>query len=361
MVTAPFTYQTESGEPAPTQLFEVDDSLGADQALARVRRGEALWYRGTFLNAKQLISAMSRRLAKPPVTASALDAFRQERRARQLEHETLSKILVGLDRTYTLQLAKGPDVRSACENVWGAATTDLTLTPLKTLLGMMGAEEWRKKGLTVPGLKGTLAPAFGVYTPTRAEYVELLTRVRDVEGKTVFDVGTGTGVLSFLLLQRGAAKVVATDVEPRAVHCAKENAGRLRLGARFAVVERPLFPDGRADLIVCNPPWIPEAPKNRFDRAVFDPDNAFLLGYLEGLAEHLTPGGRGLLIISDLAELLGLREAGWLEARIAAAGLVISNRSCATPKHGKAKDKADPLHAARSKELTTLYELTPGR
>lgn len=356
-----FTYQTESGEPAPTQLAEVDDRLRADEALTRVRRGETLWYRGTFLNARQLVAAMSRRLAKPPEAKTALAAFRQERRARQLEHETLSKLLVGLDRGYRLLLANAPDVRSACLHVWGEATNELTLTPLKSLLGMLGAEEWRKKGVSVPGLKGTLSPGFGVYTPTRAEYVELLARVPDVAGKTVFDVGTGTGVLSFLLLQRNASRASATDIEPRAVRSANENAARLKLTGRFTVEERPLFPDGRADLVVCNPPWIPEAPKNRFDRAVFDADNAFLLGFLRGLSEHLTPGGRGLLIISDLAEHLGLREPGWLEAQIADAGLAIASRTSAQPKHGKAKDRTDPLHAARSRETTTLYELTSRR
>jgi methylase of polypeptide subunit release factors len=360
-VTVPFVYQTESGESAPTQLFEVDDGVSADQALARVRRGETLWHRGTFLNAKQLISAMSRRLTRPPVTTTALDAFRQERRTRQLEHETVSKLLVGLDRQYRVQLTGAPDARSACEHVWGASTADLTVTPLKTLLGMLGAQEWRKKGLAVPGLKGTLIPSFGVYTPTRAEYVDLVARVRNVDGRTVFDVGTGTGVLAFLLLQRGATHVVATDIEPRAVRCAKENAVRLRLESRFSVMERPLFPEGQADLIVCNPPWIPEAPKNRFDRAVFDLDNAFLLGFLEGLSAHLTVGGRGLLIISDLAERLGLRQPGWLESSIAAAGLVISERFSAAARHGKSKDTTDPLHAARSKELTTLYTLTSSR
>jgi methylase of polypeptide subunit release factors len=252
-------------------------------------------------------------------------------------------------------------VRSACENVWGAATTDLTLTPLKTLLGMMGAEEWRKKGLTVPGLKGTLAPAFGVYTPTRSEYVELFERVKGVRGATVFDLGTGTGVLSFILLQRGAVRAVGTDVEPRAVACATANARRLKLASRFEAQERVLFPDGRADLIVCNPPWVPETPKNRFDVAVFDEGSACLLGFLQGVSAHLTPGGRGLLVISDLAVHLGLRPPSWLEERIAESGLEVTGRWSTKPTHARARDRSDPLHEARAKETTTLYELRSRR
>lgn len=353
-----FTYLTENDEPAPATLAEVDDRLRADEALKRVRRGETLWYRGTFLNAKQLLSAMARRLSVPSKATTAREAFRHERRARQVEHATLSKLVVGLDGAWSLLLSGAPPVREACTSAWGPPPGPLTIVPLKTLLGVLGAEAWRTKGLEVPGLEGRLHPVFGVYSPTRAEYVELITRVRDVSGKTVFDVGCGTGVLSFVLLQRGAARAVATDLEPRAVACALDNAKRLGLASRFTVLQRALFPDGRAELVVCNPPWLPEAPRSRFDAAVFDEDSAFLLGFLAGLPGHLAPGGRGLLVISDLAELLGLRPPGWLEARIAEAGLAITRRHSTKPRHGKAKDKADPLHAARSRETTTLYELT---
>ncbi|MDX2011337.1 MAG: class I SAM-dependent methyltransferase [Myxococcaceae bacterium] len=353
----PFAFQSESGEAPPSAVIEVDDRLTAEDALRRVRRGEWLWHRGTWHNARQLLAAMGRRLKRPAPAATALEAFRQERRARQLEHETLSRILVGLDARWGLLLQKAPGLAEACQAAWGSPSGQLTLTPLKTLLGLQGAWEWHRKGLEVPLLRGRLHPAFGVYTPTRTDYVELFAHVAGVRGATVFDVGTGTGVLSFVLLQRGAARVVATDVEPRAVACARDNAARLGLSNRVLVEERSLFPPGRADLVVCNPPWVPEPPKNRFDVAVFDEGSAFVLGFLSGLAEHLTPAGRGLLVISDLAVHLGLRPAGWLEVAVAEAGLAVSRRWSTTPSHARARDRSDPLHAARSREVTTLYEL----
>jgi SAM-dependent methyltransferase len=355
----PFTWRSESGEPAPSRLSPVDDRLTADAALKRVRRGEHLLYTGDFHNAKQLLGAMGRRLPEPRGARSPLEAFRAERRARQLEHETLSRIVVALDRSYRLELKRAPDVAEACRQVWGEPDADKTVVSLKTLLGMLGAAEWRRKGLEVPGLQGKLHPHYGVYLPTRTDYVELLLSVTDVRGKKVFDVGTGTGVLSFLLLQRGAASVTATDIDSRAVACARENAERLGLSKRFEVMEGDLFPPGKADLIVSNPPWIPEPPKNRVDRAVFDEDNRFLSGFLEGLAGHLTPGGEGLLVLSDLAVLLGLRDAGWLDQELARCGLAVKWKQSAPARHSKAKDKSDPLHAARSREVTTLYGLVP--
>lgn len=355
---SPFDWKSESGDAAPPKLSTVDDRLNAHAALAKVRRGEFLLHEGDFHNAKQLLGAMGRRLPEPRWVASPLAAFRAERQSRQLEHETLSRIVVKLDKDYALQMGRAPDVSRACKWVWGPPTAEETVVPLKQLLGMLGAAEWRKKGLEVPGVKGKLHPHYGVYLPTRNEYVQLVSGIRDVKGKTVFDLGTGTGVLSIILLQKDAASVVATDIDTRSIACATENAIALGYGGKFRAVEADLFPEGKADIVISNPPWIPEPPKNRVDRAVFDEDNRFLKGFLHGLPSHLNEGGRGYLVLSDLAVLLGVRERGWLEQEIEAAGLNIHAVTTAQAKHGKAKDPRDPLHMARSQEVTSLYCLT---
>jgi SAM-dependent methyltransferase len=355
-----YRFRSESDEPAPARLVEVDDRLTADAALRQVRAGAWLLHGGDFHNARQLLAAMGRRLARArgPAAATPAEAFRAERRQRALEHATLGRVLVALDEPYRLRLGRAPDVARACREVWGEAQ-GVTVVPLKTLLGMLGAAEWRKKGLPVPGLEGALTPHYGVYLPTRTDYVELLAEVKDVRGAGVLDVGTGTGVLSFVLLQRGAAHAVGTDVDVRALACATENAARLGLSERFGAVEANLFPEsgGRFDLIVSNPPWIPEPPRNRVDRAVFDEGGRFLEGLLQGAAAHLAPGGRVLLLLSDLAVLLGLREAGWMKGALERAGLTLRERKDTPARHGRAKDAADPLHQARSREVTTLYVL----
>ena len=82
-----------------------------------------------------------------------------------------------------------------------------------------------------------------------------------------------------------------------------------------------------------------------------------LLGFLSGLAAHLCKGGEGWLILSDLAEHLGLRTREQLLHWIQAAGLVVMDRLDVRPRHGKAHDASDPLHAARSAEVTSLWRL----
>jgi methylase of polypeptide subunit release factors len=356
-------WRSESDEPAPSRVSEVDDRLKADEALRRVKRGEHLLYTGDFHNARQLLQAMARRLEKPSLAKSALQAFREERQARLLEHQTLSRVVVSLDPEYRLGLRRAPDVRQACREVWGDSRGEPTLVALKTLLGMIGAAQWRQKGLQVPGLKGTLRPHYGVFTPTRTEYVELLAHVprARLDGAKVLDIGTGSGVLAFVLLQRGAASAIGTDIDPRAVACAESNARALGLERRFTAVETDLFPDGQADLVVCNPPWIPEPPKNRIDRAVYDEDGTMLRRFLARLPQHLTPGGEGLLLLSDLPVLLGLRAADWLEGELAGAGLAVAWKKSTSAHHTKAKVRVDPLHSTRAREVTTLYALTPSQ
>ena len=82
-----------------------------------------------------------------------------------------------------------------------------------------------------------------------------------------------------------------------------------------------------------------------------------LLGFLAGLTEHLLPGGEGWLILSDLAEQLGLRTRAELLAAVDGAGLHVLGRVDIRPKHPKATDASDSLHAARAKEVTSLWRL----
>ena len=114
-----------------------------------------------------------------------------------------------------------------------------------------------------------------------------------------------------------------------------------------------MFPEGRVSLVVCNPPWVPAPVNAAIERAVYDPDSAMLRAFLAGLAGHLAPGGEGWLILSDLAEHLGLRTRDEMLAWIAAAGLRVIARHDTRPTHPKAGDPGDPLFAARSKEVTS--------
>ena len=139
--------------------------------------------------------------------------------------------------------------------------------------------------------------------------------------------------------------------------CAHDNLQRLGVAAQVDLLAADLFPPGRAPLVLCNPPWVPARPSSPIEHAVYDHDSRMLRGFLAGLAAHLAPGGEGWLVLSDLAEHLGLRPRTELLALIAAAGLTVRGRLDARPRHPKATDATDPLHAARAAEVTSLWRL----
>jgi methylase of polypeptide subunit release factors len=233
---------------------------------------------------------------------------------------------------------------------------------LRELIGLVGAHEWRKKGVEVPALgpppANRIHAHYGVFSPVRGEYLDLVAAAPLPAGAALaWDIGTGTGVIAAVLARRGIARVVATDLNPRALACARDNIQRLHLQGQIEVVEADLFPAGTAPLIVCNPPWLPGKPSSTLEHAVYDPDSRMLRGFLVGLRERLAPGGEGWLVLSDLAEHLGLRSRDELLALFKAGGLAVRERLDVRPRHPKASDASDPLAAARTREVTSLWRL----
>ena len=357
-------WHSENGTPPPQRVVSADDRITADAAFRLASEGTALLWRGDFQNARQLLQAMARRIErkprKAPAAAAAGEAFHLYRQAQSQRARTLGMLLLPFDEDYRLPLRRAPDVRQACREAYGPAPAEPGpfVASLRELLGLIGAHEWRKKGVDVPALGARIHPHYGVFAPVRGEYVALVAAAPLPPGcRLAFDIGTGTGVLAAVLAQRGIARIVATDQDPRALACAAENVARLGLAARVEVVAADLFPPGRAPLIVCNPPWLPARAASPLERAVFDPDSRMLMGFIKGLAAHLEPGGEGWLVLSDLAEHLGLRSRAELLGALEAAGLEVLGRIDAKPGHPRAADTADPLHAARAAEVTSLWRL----
>ena len=344
--------------PPPKRVVIADDTMKADEAYRLACEGTALLWRGDFQNARQMLLAMSRRADRKPRKTSTIpsEAFNLHRQAQSQRARTLAMILIPLDNDYSIPLRRAPDMRQACLETYGEASQP-SVVALRELLGLVGAHEWRKKGVEIPLLGARIHPHYGVYSPVRGEYVGLVNDAPLPSSELAFDIGTGTGVLAALLARRGVKHIVATDQDPRALACARENIERLGLSAQVEVKQADLFPTGKAPLIVCNPPWIPARPSSPIEHAIFDPDSRMLRGFLGGLAAHLEPEGEGWLILSDIAEHLGLRSRDELLAAFDAAGLKVIARMDVKPHHPKISDATDPLHAARAAEVTSLWRL----
>jgi SAM-dependent methyltransferase len=368
-------WRSERGAAPPSRVVLADDTLSADAAYRLACEGTALLWRGDFQNARHMLQALVRRVDKKPsrdkvaklktrTLNSPAEAFHLHRQAQAQRARVLSMLLVPFDAHYRITLKRAPDVQLACTQAWGDAEVERgnSVASLRELLGIISAHEWRKKGVEITALgkapRNRIYPHYGVFSPVRGEYVNLVATAPLPAGANMaFDIGTGTGVLAAVLARRGVKQVIATDQDPRALVCARENLEQLGVSQQVQVQQANLFPEGRADLIVCNPPWLPARAGSPIEHAVYDEDSRMLLGFLKGLAAHLTPTGEGWLILSDFAEHLGLRSRDELTAAFAQAGLKVLGKLDAKPMHPKAGDKSDPLHAARSAEVTSLWRL----
>ncbi|MEN9321665.1 MAG: hypothetical protein RL039_1478 [Pseudomonadota bacterium] len=376
-------WHSEAGRPAPARMQVADDRLAADAAYHLICEGSTLLWQGDFFNARHLMEALKRRLDKPklrgkaqknakpahppaPAATPAL-AFHQQRQVQARRAHILGSILIPLNGDYRIPLRRAPDVQAACTQAWGPADGTARVIALRELQGIVSAYEWRKNGVQIPALQtlggyDRIHPHYGVFSPVRGEYVDLVAQAplpatATQKAAVAWDIGTGTGVLAAVLARRGVPQVIATDHAARALACAQDNVQRLGVAAQVQLCNVDLFPPGHADLIVCNPPWLPVRATTSLEQAVYDPDSRMLRGFLAGLAAHLRPGGEGWLILSDLAEHLGLRSRADLLAWTEAAGLRVVGRLDIRPHHRKAQNASDPLHSARAAEVTSLWRL----
>jgi release factor glutamine methyltransferase len=130
-----------------------------------------------------------------------------------------------------------------------------------------------------------------------------LQQTDQVPGASVLEIGTGTGLIAILCKTLGAKTVVATDINPAAIACARYNNMNLNLEpidfrqvshdqpAAFAVVD----PNEKFDLIISNPPWENAPVTEVAAYAFYDPDFALLDGIVALSAEHLNVDGHLLL------------------------------------------------------------------
>ena len=123
----------------------------------------------------------------------------------------------------------------------------------------------------------------------------------------LLDMGTGSGCLAVVIKKLfPGLDVTASDISDKALELAKENAEKILGPGSVAFVKSALFEgiEGKFDIIVSNPPYIPEG--TRLDRTVgeFEPAEALFAGpdglafyrpFLEKARDFLEPSGRAIL------------------------------------------------------------------
>lgn len=367
-------WRSENGAPPPRRIVLADDRTKADDAYRLACEGTALLWRGDFHNARQLLTAMARRIDRRPrktPPADVTQAFHLHRAAQNHRARILGMLLVPLDATFAVPLHRAPDVREACVRAYGpvepagaeaSRTTEgadptTTLVSLRELLALIGANEWRKKGVEIPALGGDrIHPHYGVFSPARGEYVDTVAGHRCPPRS--WRSTSAPAPACWPRCSPGAAcagswpptRIRGRWPAPARTPNAWVSPGRWR--SPRPICSRPAAPRwSSATPVGARETDLP------VEYAVYDPGNRMLHGFLNGLADHLTPDGEGWLILSDLAEHLGLRPHAELLDAFTKAGLAVLGRLDVAPRHPRARDTSDPLHVARAAEITSLWRL----
>lgn len=159
----------------------------------------------------------------------------------------------------------------------------------------------------------------GVFCPANSISSQLMAAVlTDVGGKTILDLGTGSGFLAITAAMRGARRVIAIDIDPRATKAALKNVIVNGLDTTVKVVLSDLFgalSRHQFDTIVANlplrpfhtaSPTLPYVPHG--SRSLIDENHRLLKAFLKQGALHIKPGGNMLFVVAGFSNRLTIME-----------------------------------------------------
>ena len=179
----------------------------------------------------------------------------------------------------------------------------------------------RVAGLDLTVLPSVFHPKVFVTSGFFAQFLQSL----DLTGKSVVEVGTGSGVLALSAAKAGANSVLALDINPAAVQAARLNADRNGL-RQVTSLESNLFsavpPETLFDVIISSPPSFSGEPRDTADRAWHaGPGYRDIAPLFTQAAARLKPGGCMYLLLSSDTNLSLfdslIAEAGFASERIA--------------------------------------------
>lgn len=281
-----------------TPIDRTDDFSRVVEGILAGRRGRVT---DSWATAEALVEALAHRLPRPPE-----DAPQPQRRAwkKAWEHANRGLLapiekgriaLYGAPRIGLIR-ALYPKKRAFC-------------LPMLELHRLLRADKLYSEGVPMPVLGHALHPFWGTYVPTRTDHLELFgTWLSGYEGgrKYAIDVGTGSGVLAFMLAKAGFGAVLATDSNPNAVESVRRDVGRRPPPAVITPWLGDLLPaEGpHANLIVFNPPWLVGPVESPLDAALYTEDPHLVDRFVEAALPRLAPHGRLVVVFSNLIELV---------------------------------------------------------
>ena len=224
--------------------------------------------------------------------------------------------------------------------------------PFVVLQELAGAWKRFSTGIHYAVLGRKLHPFFGVYYPTRTEHLELFaTWLSQYNGSKdhCVDVGTGSGILSFLLAKSGFRIIDAIDQNPNAIWSVQEELKRHPIDQTIRLHHADLLsPIRDTNLIVFNPPWIPGKSNSSVTEALFF-DGELFERFFEQAYTKLSDDGTIVLIFSTILTLLRPDIPHPIESELQKGRFKLKQ---------KLQRKVKPTAGKRTKEKVQIWELT---
>ncbi len=255
-----------------------------------------------FSNGLQVLAELKRNLELKYTDKS----FQGQRKYRSAFREASHRLLIKVEDN-KLTVKKAPNIGWLKELYPDASEFYISFPEIQ---GMNSSWQWYKKGIEVKTLDLYLHPYYGTYFPTRFDHLKLFDKwLKKYDGpkNNVIEIGVGSGVLSFQLIQNGFENITATDINKNAIIGVSEEIERLGFENKITPVYSDLFEncDGKADLIVFNPPWLLARHKleEGIDKAMYYEEELFPR-FFEEAKKHLNPEGKIVLIFSNLTQVV---------------------------------------------------------
>jgi len=308
----------EVNKPEPIAFEKKAESFkrGTDvqYAIEVLEAGNPILITGFYNNGLSLLQELHAHLNRKFPNTSF-----QEQRVYRSKYRKLSNLILIEIVDHKLAVKKSPSI-GWLEKFYPENNHFFLTFP--QIQGLNSSWQWYKKGISIPVLRNKLHPYYGTYFPTRYEHLVLFDNwLKRYKGpkKSAIDVGIGSGVLSLQMIKYGFQKVFGTDTNPNVIVGLTEFMGTTKLSRKIELDLAHLFGkwNKQTELIVFNPPWLPEAHDLGGVGDAIYYNKALFPDFFAAAKKRLLPEGKLVLIFSNLAQITNITTDHPIETELA--------------------------------------------
>lgn len=285
------------------EIISFYDKMDPREIITELIEGEYVLVEDFYYNGLEVLEELKKKL-KRKYNSQNFQGQREYRSAfREASHRLLLLVI-----DHKLEVKKAPKI--GWLKILYPEDSEFLIT-FPDVQGLNSSWQWFQKGIEIEILDLKIHPYYGTYFPTRFDHLHLFDKwLKSYEGRknNAIDIGVGSGVLSYQLLQYGFSHVLGTDTNKNAIIGTTLESERLGYSDKLSLKHGDLFADCdmKADLIVFNPPWLiaKHDLAEGIDKAIYYEDDLFPR-FFKQAKQHLEEDGKLILIFSNLAKVVG--------------------------------------------------------